>query len=339
VTVPFDSTPEPGAEITLDTVVEVLRSARRASVLTHRNPDGDAIGSATALAAGLRASGASVRIVCPDPLAPNLLGIPDADSVVTRFAEGDDDLVVTVDVSDPSLLQPLPAADLSFYTARRSVNIDHHISNVRYAQYNFVDPAAASAAEIVFQILRHMGSPIDCRMATQLLYGFVNDTHSFQNSNTTPRTLHMAADLVQAGADISSITFNLLLARSPAAARLWAQVLPTLAFADHGRLASLVVSLDALGAAGATLPDADGLVEFLRAIRGIDLGVLYKQIGPEQFRLSLRSSEQVDATAIAGRFGGGGHRRAAGCDVHGTLAAVQQRVLSAYMDTRATGDG
>lgn len=326
-------------DLTLVDLAASLRAARQVVVLTHRNPDGDAIGSATALAAGLRVLGAQAQVVCPDPLAPNLLTIPDAGAVVADLHDHEHALLVSVDVSDQKLLAPLPAADPAFFAARPSVNIDHHVSNLRFARQNYVDPTAASAAEIIYQLLRRLDVPIDARLATQLLYGFVNDTHSFQNSNTTPRTLHMTAELVEAGADLSTITFNLLLARSPAAAQLWAQALPTLAFADSGRVATMVVSLDALAAAGAALSDADGLVEFLRAIRDVDLGVLYKQVQADLFRLSMRTTERVDATRIACAFGGGGHRRAAGCDVRGALPDVQQRVLRAYAEARTVGDG
>ena len=123
-------------------------------------------------------------------------------------------------------------------------------------------------------------------------------------------------------------------ARRPAAARLWAAVLPTLAFADQERVAFLTVTLEAQGQTGADLSDADGLVEFLRGIRGVDLAVLMKQTGPGQFRLSLRTSASVDATVVAGRFGGGGHRRAAGCESQGDEASVRDQVLLAYATAR-----
>lgn len=327
------------AEVGLEEAVDLLRSAARVLLVTHRNPDGDSIGSATALGAALRARGGSVQLVCPDPLPRSLLSIPDAELVGTAFASDECDLLVSVDVSDPRLLYPLAAADAAYFAARPSLNIDHHVSNLRFARHNLVDPGAASAAEIVLQLVERLQVPVDRRLATQLLYGFVNDTHSFQNSNTTPRTLRMAAQLVEAGADLPGVTYDLLLARSPTAARLWAQVLPTLRFEDDGRVASLVVSLAALDAAGASTADADGLVEFVRSIRGVDLAVVYKQIDPATYRLSLRTTERVDATLVAGRFGGGGHRRAAGCDATGALPEVQQRILDAYERARLTGDG
>lgn len=319
-----------GAEVTIEGAASLLRASARPLLLTHRNPDGDAIGSVTALAAALRGLGKLPRIACPDPLSPVLLAIPEAAAVGTVL--GDDwDLVVSVDVSDPQMLRPLVAAEPGWMAAHHSLNIDHHLSNMRYAKANLVAVHAASAAEIIYDLVRALGANVDRRMATQLLYGFVNDTHSFQNSNTTPRTLRVAADLLEIGADLSKVIFDLLLSRRISNAQLWSQVLPTLAFDSGQRMSSLVVSQHALASAGATMPDADGLVEFLFSIQGVQLAVLYKELGPGSFRLSMRSAEGIDATAIAGIFGGGGHRRAAGCDARLPLHEVQAEVLAAFL--------
>ena len=319
-----------GAEVTIEGAASLLRASARPLLLTHRNPDGDAIGSVTALAAALRGLGKLPRIACPDPLSPVLLAIPEADAVGNVL--GDDwDLVVSVDVSDPQMLRPLVAAEPAWMSAQHSLNIDHHLSNMRYARANLVAVHAASAAEIIYDLVHALGGNVDSRMATQLLYGFVNDTHSFQNSNTTPRTLRVAADLLETGADLSRVIFDLLLSRRIPNAQLWSQVLPTLAFGAGQRMSSLVVSQQALALAGATMPDADGLVEFLFSIQGVQLAVLYKELGADSFRLSMRSAEGIDATAIAGIFGGGGHRRAAGCDARLPLHDVQAEVLAAFL--------
>ena len=319
-----------GAEVTIEGAASLLRASARPLLLTHRNPDGDAIGSVTALAAALRGLGKLPQIACPDPLSPVLLAIPEADAIGNGL--GDDwDLVVSVDVSDPQMLRPLVAAEPGWMSAHHSLNIDHHLSNMRYARANLVAVHAASAAEIIYDLVRALGASVDRRMATQLLYGFVNDTHSFQNSNTTPRTLRVAADLLETGADLSRVIFDLLLSRRIPNAQLWSRVLPTLAFDAGQRMTSLVVSQQALALAGATMPDADGLVEFLFSIQGVQLAVLYKELGPDSFRLSMRSAEGIDATVIAGIFGGGGHRRAAGCDARLPLHEVQAEVLAAFL--------
>lgn len=321
-------------DASLDAIAGALRGLQRVLILTHRNPDGDAIGSATALAAGLRWLGSVPTVVCPDPLPPSLLGIPDAAQIRHTLDLMEWDIAVAVDVSDPQLLQPLAAASPAFFATGVSINLDHHVSNLRYAAINHVDPSAASATEIVFALLEALSVPLSRELATQLLFGIVNDTHSFQNRNTSPRTLRISAALVEAGADLSGIVFDLLLARSAASARLWSRVLPSLEFGDGGRVATMVVSTEALRHACAELSDADGMVEFLKNIRHVDLAVLYKQVDAQAFRMSMRTTEAVDATVVAGSFGGGGHRRAAGCDASGALEEIRARVLAAYHAAR-----
>lgn len=326
-----------GANITLSRVAEVLRAARRALILTHRNPDGDAVGSAAALAVVLRHVGARVTVVCPDAVPEYLLVVPGAPEIGVHIPAQDWDLVVTVDVSDPALLWPLPVTDPSYFAGRATMNIDHHYSNLHYARYNYVDAAAASTTEIIARLMvEHFALAYTAEVATDLLYGIVNDTHSFQNSNTTPATLRVSADLMAAGADLATIVFTLLLEKRPAAARLWAQVLPTLAFAEQGRVALLTVSLEAMERADAAMTDADGLVEFLRNIQGVELAILFKQTAPDWFRLSLRTSAAVDATVVAGVYGGGGHQRASGGDAHGDLPEIQRRLLEAYAAARTS---
>ncbi len=326
-----------GNNASLREIAGLLRASHDVIVLTHRNPDGDAVGSATALAAALRGMGAGVTLVCPDPVPGYLLKVPGASDFIHSIERTDYDLVVSVDVSDPSLLKPLPVAEAGFFRDRPSINIDHHFSNLYYASLNYVDVDAASATEIVGTLLRdELGLDYTTEIASGLLYGVVNDTHSFQNSNTSPRTLRFSAELVEAGADLAGTVFNLLLEKRVSAARLWAVTLPSLRFADNERVAMLTVSLDALTRAGGTMEDADGLVEFLRNIQGVDMAVLFKQTSPDEYRLSLRTSPVVDATVVAGTFGGGGHQRASGGDARGTLEDIERRIMAVYSATRAS---
>ena len=325
------------SQITRAEAAALLRSAHSVVLYTHRNPDGDSVGCVTALAAALEALGKRVWTICPDPLPTYLLAVPRSGAITTGPELVAADLVVSIDVSDPGLLLPLAAAEPGYFAGVHSLNIDHHFSNTRYARYNLVDHTAAAATEIVFDLIRELGLSLDLDLATSLMYGIVNDTHSFQNSNTTPRTLAMSSELVAAGANLSRIVFDLLLVRSAASARLWALVLPTLLFHDHERVAFLTVTREALARARAGMTDADGLVEFLRNIRDVDLAVLFKETDSDTYRLSMRASEAVDATVVAGAFGGGGHQRAAGCDISAPLAVAQAEVLAEYLGARQAG--
>ncbi|HVA90240.1 MAG TPA: bifunctional oligoribonuclease/PAP phosphatase NrnA [Chloroflexota bacterium] len=326
-----------GLDVSRVEAAALLRSATTLVLYTHRNPDGDSVGCVTALAAALKSLGKGVRLVCPDPLPHYLLAVPGSTTITTGPEAVTADLVVSIDVSDPGLLAPLEVSQPGYFRGVYSLNIDHHFSNTRYARHNLVDHTAAAATEIVYDLIQELGLPLDHALATSLMYGIVNDTHSFQNSNTTPRTLAMSSELVAAGANLSGIVFDLLLVRSPASARLWALVLPTLLFHDDERVAFLTVSQDTLARAGAAMTDADGLVEFLRNIRDVDLAVLFKETDTDTYRLSMRASTAVDATVIAGAFGGGGHQRAAGCDISAPLASAQAGILAEYLGARQAG--
>jgi len=328
---------EAGIKVSRGEAAALLAGASSLLLYTHRNPDGDAVWCVTALAAPLQSLGKRVTFLCPDPLPTYLLSVPGAAEIKQEPDGVTVDLVVTIDVSDPSMLVPLASAKPGFFLNLPSLNIDHHFSNALYARYNLVDPSAAAATEIVYDLLAALDVRLDQSLATSLLYGIVNDTHSFQNSNTTPATLHLSAELVASGANLASIVFDLLLARSAASARLWARVLPTLVFHDTERVAMLTVALDALETAGADMTDADGLVEFLRNIRGVDLAVLFKETAPNIYRLSMRSTAAIDATVVAGSFGGGGHQRAAGCDIAAPLPEAQSKILAAYFGARQAG--
>jgi phosphoesterase RecJ-like protein len=242
----------------------------------------------------------------------------------------DSDLLVTVDVSDPGMLGSLRADFERLRACRPLLNIDHHASDTRYGDVNVVDVTAASTAEIVFDLLRLLGVAIDTPMATALLTGIINDTHSFQNANTSPRALHTAAALVAAGAQPSVITYHVLLRRRPQAALLWARTLATMRLDDNGRVASAVATSEMLEACQGETADLDGIVEFLRNIDGVDMAFLLKQAPEGHFKASVRTTGRVDAVALTAPFGGGGHRRAAGCDLAGPPDAARAALIARY---------
>ena len=306
-----------------------LRAAQRPLLFCHRSPDGDTVGAAIALAMALRKLDRKPAVVCADPLPPSLAFVPES-AVIGLVPPEDPDLLVTVDVSDPGMLGSLRADFERLRACRTLLNIDHHASDTRYGDVNVVDVSAASTAEIVFDLLHLLGVAIDTPMATALLTGIINDTHSFQNANTSPRALHTAAALVAAGAQPSVITYHVLLRRRPQAALLWARTLATMRLDDNGRVASAVATSEMLEACRGETADLDGIVEFLRNIDGVDLAFLLKQAPEGHFKASVRTTGRVDAVALTAPFGGGGHRRAAGCDLAGPPDAARAVLIARY---------
>ena len=307
----------------------LLRTAARPVLLCHRSPDGDTVGAALALARALRQRGREPVVACADPLPPSLHFLPEAGMIVAAVP-ADPDLLVTVDVSDPGLLGGLGADLERLRPGRTLLNIDHHASDTLYGDVNLVDTTAASTAEIIYDLVGALPAPVDPDMAVMLLTGIINDTHSFQNSNSTPRALSTAAALVAAGADAAVVSYNLLLRRRPAAALLWGRALATLRLDDGGRVASAVATREMVDACGAETSDLDGVVEFLRSIDDVDLAFLLKGMPDGHFKASVRTTARVDAVELTAAFGGGGHRRAAGCDLAGPPEAARAALLACY---------
>ncbi len=334
-------------------LVDLLRSARHIALISHRAPDGDTVGSVLALATALRSLQKHVVLVCADVIPVGLHFLDGWDqfvSTVDHVAVAD--IIVAVDCADISQLGSI-APNILALTApgvssagqrtdvstahRLLVNLDHHRSNTHYGAINIVDPESASVAEMVYWLIYALGVNLTRHSAEALLTGIINDTHSFQNSNATSQALRIAAALVDAGADASAVSYHLFLARRPEAAKLWSEVLSTLSISDGGRVASALVTTQMFEACGADpASDADGIVDFLRSIIGVDLAILLRQTGPTSSKASLRTTAAVDAVALAGVFGGGGHSRAAGCDVPGEPAEALAALLAAYHDLRST---
>ncbi len=297
-----------------------LSAATRALVITHVNPDGDAIGSLLGFGLALRAIGKQVVFACADPVPDTFLFLPAADEITQKPA-GDFDFVAVVDVSDSARMGDLGEG------RRLDVLFDHHVTNAGFAEVNFLDVAAASTAELIAEHLSPLGLPLTPPIATCLLTGLVNDTLGFRTSNTTPKTLALAQQLMQAGAPLYDIYGQSLFKRSHSAIRLWAEGLRTLKL--ENRIVWAALSLDARKAAGyGGSGDAD-LIDVLTAVREADVALIFVERPDGKVKISWRAVPGVNVAALAAQFGGGGHAPAAGAEVEGTLAEVQAKVVAA----------
>lgn len=299
-----------------------LDTARRVLLVTHINPDGDAIGSVLGLGLALRAAGKDVVMACADPVPELYRFLPGAGEIVMA-PEGPFDLVGVVDVSELARIGAIGARldgppDLQF---------DHHITNPGFATLNFVDVQAASTAELLAELLPGLGLALSLDVAQCLLTGLVTDTLGFRTSSTTPKTLAIAQQLMLAGAQLHTVYDQSLFKRSYSAVRLWAQGLATLRL-KH-RMAWARLSLEARKASGYQgLGDAD-LINILTTIREADVALIFVEQTDGKVKISWRSVPGINVAEIAAEFGGGGHAAAAGAEVPGTLDEVEARVLAA----------
>lgn len=296
-------------------VWDTMSSGRAVLVATHANPDADAV--ASVLAVRLLLEGSERRLVATtgDGRVPRALRfLPAVDRLSTEELSPEErfDRIILVDCADPGRLGPLFQAFPSWFDGSIPiVNIDHHVTNTRFGTVYLVDPAAAATTEILTELVVELGLPLTPALATCLLTGIYGDTLGLQTSSTRPKTMRLAAHLLEAGADLPQIVTHLFRQKPFSTIRLWGLALSRARFEDA--IVWTEITPDMLEQSGATAAEGEGIVNFLSGTEGALVAIMfYRQ--PDGWRVSLRStSDAVDVARIASQFGGGGHSRAAGC--------------------------
>jgi len=313
-------------------VAREFQPGRRLALSTHINADGDGCGSECALARLLAQRGMAVHIVNPTPW-PELFGFLLADDVEDRSADGTDalkgiDLLIVLDISDVRRLGSLADAVRSLKVPR--IVIDHHIaSDDRAGDILLTDTTACATGELIYDLACELGLEITPRIAKSLYAAILTDTGSFRFSNTTPRSHAVAADLLSVGVDPEEI-YQRVYASAPAGrVRLLADVLQSLGVDEQKGLAWLSMGPDIMEQHRVRQEDLDGIVEHARSIAGTRMAVFFRDLGHGKVKVSFRSTGGVDVNAFARKFGGGGHARASGALISGTLEDVRERILAA----------
>ena len=308
-------------------VVEVLRRAERVTTICHENPDGDTMGAAIAIAIAAERLGKQAEVVSGDPPPPFLAVLPQIERV-RRAPELQPDVAVVVDAGDLSRTGSVAAEHAEWLAAATIVNIDHHVSNPGFGAVNWVDPQAAATCEMVTLLLPELGVEIDAELATALMTGIVQDTHTFAHPNATPRTLRVAATLVEAGAPLSRLNRAVYADKPFSTLALWGQMLASIGQRRDGRIVHASMTAAMLQQTGEQPNASEGFVDLLGSTRVADVTVLFKEAEPGSTRVSVRTTERADAVAITSAFGGGGHARAAGCTVDQPIDAARELVLA-----------
>ena len=306
-------------------VVAVCQREKKFLVICHMDPDGDALGSLIALGLGLRGAGKSVTMACPNPVPECYRFLPNWEDILVnpdRLCH-DPGVIITVDSADGKRLDvwgPL------LKKGQLVINIDHHHTNDRFGQINWIENAAA-AAELIAILFDCLGWQVTPEIALALYTGLVTDTGSFRYPNTTAYTHTQAARLLKAGANSALVTEFVYESRPVEGVQLLAKALDSLQLSAEGRIAWLTVLEEDLIKTGATAEVVNGLVNYARSIAGVEVGILFQQVVGGSVKVSLRSRAKIDVSAIAAQFGGGGHPRAAGCRVRGSVAEVETAIL------------
>jgi phosphoesterase RecJ-like protein len=307
-------------------IARALRENQRFAVLSHVRPDGDALGSQLALGLSLRKLGKDVRIWNEEGMLEKYSFLPNAELLTRPPVEPEDvDVVLALDTAIQNRLGTTVAAIKS---AKTWINIDHHPSNPGYGDIVHIDPHAPATGQILFELMTKQKLPIDSAIAENLYVAISTDTGSFQYPNTTARTLEIAAELVRAGVDVGGVS-QLTYENYPRRRiELLRELLGTMRFGADDRIATFSLSLSTAKKLGVLPEDNEGLIDHLRAIRGVIVAVFFEELTDGKVRVSMRSkSDKVNVCAICEKFGGGGHVLAAGARVKGTLAEVETKIL------------
>jgi phosphoesterase RecJ-like protein len=306
---------------------------RRVCLTTHVNPDGDGLGSEAGLAHLLRDRGVEAVITNPTPTPPRFAFLFEDLPGVDRTAEAVRELrradtIIVLDISDLGRLGMLceTVRDRGVPVAC----IDHHVSEgVLPSGPRYLDPGAAATGELIFELAVANGWTMTQEAARGLYVAILTDTGGFRFSNTRPRTLRVAAELLEAGVDPEEIYLEVYARAPEGRPRLFAEALQTLVVEPDYGLAWVTVPPGAIERLGVSSDDLEGVVEFPRSIEGVRMALLFREVSQGRVKVSLRSVGDVDVAAFSKRFGGGGHTKAAGLALPGSLAEVQSTVLAA----------
>lgn len=298
------------------------------AIVSHVDPDGDALGSSLALAWALRDRGRGAVVINESPVPQNLRFLPGAETI--RRPEAFDRTFDTVVVLDCSSLERLgPGAAARVAPDAAIACIDHHVGNAGFGDPRLVVPEASATAELVHDLLVAIDAPITPEIAQCLYVGLASDTGAFRFQNTTPKALRLAARLVDHGAKPAEAADWLYAQKTPGSLRILGLALASLESRADGQVSALTISRSMFDRAEATPEDADGIVQYAKSLLGSRVGVLLQEVTPGQVRISFRSDGSLDVNEFASRFGGGGHRVASGAKVSGDLSTIREMVLEA----------
>lgn len=307
--------------LTVSEAAALLRTFDNVLILTHVRPDGDTVGCAAALCAGLRALGKTAYLLSNPELTDTTAPYFAPYAAPADFAP---ERVVSVDMATRGLF-PENARP---YGERVDLAIDHHPSFEAFGRANILRAEAAACGELVYDILRELG-PITPEIALPLYVAVSTDTGCFAYANTTPRTHHVAASLMETGIDYRTVNKVFFRTKTRKRMQLEGAMLSACEFYDRGRVAVLSVPLSLMEQFQATESDAEELSALGPQIQGVDCAITLRELRKDVWKISLRTGERVNATRACGLLGGGGHAAAAGCTVEAPWAEAKRRILDA----------
>ncbi|MBI3046928.1 MAG: bifunctional oligoribonuclease/PAP phosphatase NrnA [Acidobacteria bacterium] len=299
-------------------VVEEIRNRRRFVVASHVRPDGDAVGSQLAMAFALRHLDKETRVVSRDPAPPPFSVFPGvAEIELVERVEDPGDAVIVMESGD------LTRTGIAGLERGFIINIDHHVGNTMYGAVNWFDHSAAACGEMVFDLVRALGVPLTYEIALHVYIAILTDTGSFHYSNISPRTFDICRQCVEAGVAPPAVARSVYDSNNLGRLKLFGAVLSRMELDESGRLAMMTVDRRLASDCGGTYEDTEGLINLPLTVKEIQAVAFFKENAPDDWRVSMRSKDDVDIQAVARQFGGGGHKNASGCNATGRLSDLK----------------
>lgn len=310
--------------MTLDNILEEIKNANTIAILVHENPDGDAIGSATAMHLALKQLGKDSDVIIPE-YPKEFEFLPGAEDIIKESSVESYDLVLTLDCATVKLLN---GCTKYFENAKTKIAIDHHSSNTMFADYNYVDQEAPACAQLLLVVFSYFKIEVNREIGTCILTGIITDTGGFKYEGVTAETFRFVAGLCEKGVKVSKVYQKVFASKTRAKFDLHRIALNRVEFLENGKIAFTYITKKDEEQVGAKNGDYDGIVENGREVEGVEVSVFLRETD-KGIKVSLRSKEYVDVSKIAMIFGGGGHVRAAACKMqNGTIEQIKNQLVN-----------
>ncbi|NLD50122.1 MAG: bifunctional oligoribonuclease/PAP phosphatase NrnA [Clostridiaceae bacterium] len=306
-------------------IVASIKDTDKIAILPHVSIDGDALGSSLALALALKKQNRNPVIYLEEEIPSNFSFLPGKEFI--RIYDGnsaDFDLVMALDTGDR---ERLGRRIEIFNKAGLTINMDHHPTNTEFANLNLVKTGASATGEMIYQVIKMMGLEFDKDIAVCLYVAIVTDTGGFRFSNTTTLTHQITADLLNYELDVAHISQILFETSSLSKVKLMGMAIDNLEVLEDGKVAFMTITDDMIKSAGAKDEECDGLVNIGRNVGDVEVAVLMRQKTNGEFKINFRSKNYVDVSEIANKLSGGGHKRAAGCTIKGSMKEIKELIL------------
>jgi len=306
-------------------IINHLKNSNHIIIASHKDPDGDAIGSLIAMGLALEALNKNITLYNESPIPSAYRFLPSVERIVRQIKGTNTyDTAIILDCADFQRIGKLSSVISKIPVI---INIDHHITNTIFGNFNLIDTSACAATVIIYNLLKEMALPINSAIATSIYTGILTDTGSFRFSNTTKSAFAICEKMVEAGVDPYNVAMHVYGRYSLGQIKLLNMALESIEISDNGKMSIMILTKNMFDETGTRHEDSNGLINYAKSIENIKIAALIHELS-HNYHVSLRSDGTVDVAAIAGSFGGGGHNRAAGFSIESTLSDIKTQLLN-----------